>query len=97
MTQQTYELFDKYGHYCFYPDAATVEAMEPEMRERLRAVQEASKTLDAATANRKAAEQAITDALAERDGAEAALKIVRPSKTHTELAKEFIASERAQR
>jgi hypothetical protein len=97
MTQPTYELFDKFGRYCFNPDAAAIEAMDPRTRELYQDVKVASQALNAAKSKREAAEQAITDAIAERDDAERELKRVRPKITHTQLAKEFIASEQAKR
>ena len=98
MTQQipNFEIFDKLGHFAM-PSAEQIASLDAETQERFRAVQEASRNLDAAKSNREAAEQAITDAIAERDDAERELKRVRPKITHTQLAKEFIASEQAKR
>jgi len=90
------EIFDKYGRFQM-PDASEIAELDAPTQERFRAVQDAASELETATASRKAAEEAVSAAIAERDDSNAALLTLRPKVSATANAKEFIASERAQR
>ena len=93
---QSIELFDKFGHFIM-PTAEQIASLDTDTQARFAAVQEAATELQTATANRVAAEQGVTDAVAERAESERALRVLRPKVSAVQAAKEFIASERAQR
>jgi len=89
------DLFDKFGKFVM-PAETEIAALDAPTQERFRAVQEASAKLEIATASLKAAEQAVTDAITERDNSEADLRTLRPKLDRVAVAKEWIASQRAQ-
>jgi hypothetical protein len=96
MTMQTpIELFDSKGRFVM-PSAEQIAALDPATQERFANVQAAATTLEHATDLRKAAEQGVTDALAERDASEAALRFLRPKVSGVQVAKEWIRSQRAE-
>lgn len=88
------ELFDSRGKFVM-PSADQIAELDDATQGRFRAVQSAAADLETATTNRKAAENAVSAAIAERDNSEADLRKLMPRVTHTQLAKDFIASERA--
>ena len=89
------ELFDKLGHFVM-PDAEQIASLDPDTQARFAAVQSAATVLEHATDLRKAAEQGVTDALAERSAAENDLRQLQPRVTATQAAKAWIASQRAE-
>jgi hypothetical protein len=89
------ELFDKYGKFVM-PSADAVRELDDETAARFGVVQASASNLEAATAKRKRAEQAVSDAIAERDNAEADLRQLRPPVTPTDAAKQWIMSQRAE-
>ena len=95
-TAPSFEIFNKYGHFVM-PSEEQIATLDPDTQQRFRAVREAADENDAAKAKREAAEQAVKDAIAERDAAEKELKRVRPKVDPTTLAKAIIAANRAER
>ena len=88
-----FEIFDKFGRFVM-PTAEQIAGLDTDTRDRFAAVQAASVECEAATATRKAAEQKVSDAIAERDASEKDLRRLRPPLSAVANAKEFIASER---
>jgi hypothetical protein len=93
---QSIELFDKYGKFVM-PSAEQITALDPDTQERFRAVQDAAGDLEKATELRTAAEQGVTDAIAERAESEKDLRRLRPRVDPTQAAKEWIRSQQAER
>lgn len=92
-----FDLYDKHGKFVGMDQLADkIAGCDPETQARFRAVAEADAEVTTATDNRVAAEQAVKDAITERDNAEKELKRVRPKISQVQLAKEFIASQRAE-
>jgi hypothetical protein len=92
--QTTIEIFDRFGRFVM-PDASVIEAMDPDTQERFKGVQEASAALETFKATRKTP-QAVTDAVAARDAAEAELFRVQPAVDRIAMTKEWIRSQRAE-
>ncbi len=88
------DLFDKYGKFVM-PSADEIAALDADTQARFAAVQSAATALEAATANQVAAEQAVTDAINERENSEKDLRAIRPRLSAVENAKQWIASQRA--
>jgi hypothetical protein len=88
------ELFDKFGKFQM-PSADQIAALDSETQERFAAVQAAATKLQTIKAHRRTP-QAVTDALAERDASDAALRVLRPKVSAVANAKEWIASQRAE-
>lgn len=93
--QNPLELFDSKGRFVM-PTADQIAELDAPTQQRFAAVQAAATELETATANRKAAEQGVTDALAERDASETALRLVRPKITQDQNNKAEIAAGRVQ-
>lgn len=91
--QTAIELFDKFGNFQM-PSAEAIAELDTDTQERFAAVQEAATECEAATANRKAAERAVSDAIAERDELENELRRLRPEVDPTAAAKAWIKSQR---
>jgi hypothetical protein len=91
--QNPIELFDGKGRFVM-PSAEAIAELDAPTQQRFAAVQAAATELETATANRKAAEQGVTDALAERDAAETDLRLKRPKVSAVQNAKDWIASQR---
>jgi hypothetical protein len=89
------ELFDSKGRFVL-PNAEQIAALDPATQERFANVHAAATTLEHATDLRKAAEQGVTDAIAERDASETALRFMRPKISAVANAKEWIRSQRAE-
>jgi hypothetical protein len=90
-----FSLFDKFGKFQM-PSSEQVNSMDAETQERFRAIQDAAAVSEKATDTKKAAEKAVLDAIAERDAAEADLLRIRPRPTSVQVAKDWIASQRAE-
>lgn len=88
------ELFDKFGKFVM-PSDAEIETLDAPTQEHFRAVQEASAKLETKVAGLRAAEQAVTDGIAERDNAETDLRVLRPKVDRVAEAKRWIESQRA--
>ena len=88
------EIFDKYGRFAM-PAESEIAELDAPTRERFAAVQTAAIELEGATANRVAAEQAVTNAIAKRDNSETDLRTLRPKISAVQNAKDWIASQRA--
>ena len=95
MQSSPIELFDKFGKFQM-PSAEQIASLDSETHERFANVQAAARLLENATALRKASEQGVADALAERDASEAALRTLRPKVSAVENAKQWIGSQRAE-
>jgi chromosome segregation ATPase len=91
----TMEIFDKYGRFCM-PAESEIASLDANTQERFAAVQSAASDLEAATASRVTAEQAVTDAIAERENSETNLRTLRPKISQVQNAKDWILSQRAQ-
>jgi len=85
------ELFDTRGRFI-KPTPEQIAQLPEQVRELVQHIADAATALEAATAIREAADFALSDALARQ---QAAIK-ARPKITHTDIAREWIASERAQ-
>ena len=88
------ELFDSKGRFVM-PSAEQIASLDSETQERFAAVQAAATKLETFKAQRRTP-QAVTDALAERDASDAALRVLRPKVSAVANAKEWIASQRAE-
>jgi hypothetical protein len=95
MQQNPIELFDSKGRFVM-PSAEAIAELDAPTQQRFAAVQSAATELEGATANRVAAEKAVTAALDERDASEKDLLAIRPKVSAVQNAKEWIASQRAQ-
>jgi hypothetical protein len=93
MQQNPIELFDSKGRFVM-PSAEAIAELDPGTQQRFAAVQAAATELETATASRVAAEQGVTDALAERDASETDLRALRPKVSAVQNAKDWIASQR---
>lgn len=93
MQQNPIELFDSKGRFVM-PSTEAIAALDPGTQQRFTAVQAAATELETATANRVAAEQGVTDALAERDASEKDLRLLRAKVSAVQNAKDWIASQR---
>ena len=91
-----FELYDSKGRFIM-PTPSQVEALDPQTQANFEAVSEADQELQLATEARVTAENAVLKALAERDAAEKALRVIRPKVDPVANAKAHIASERATR
>jgi hypothetical protein len=87
------ELFNSKGQFVM-PTAEQIAELDAPTQQRFAAVQAAATELETATANRVAAEQGVTDALAERDASEKDLLAIRPKVSAVQNAKDWIASQR---
>jgi hypothetical protein len=90
----TFDLFNKFGAFVM-PSAEQIASLDSETQERFAAVQAAATKLETFKAQRRTP-QAVTDALAERDASDAALRVLRPKVSAVANAKEWIASQRAE-
>jgi hypothetical protein len=86
------EIFNSRGGFQM-PSAEAIAALDDDSREKFRIVQEAAAENEADKQKLDAAIAAVTAAHAEREAAHAAVR----RRSHTDNAKEFIASERMQR
>jgi hypothetical protein len=93
--QNPIELFNSKGQFVM-PTAEQIAELDAPTQKRFAAVQAAATLLENATDVRKAAEQGVTDALAERDAGETALRLLRPKVSAVQNAKDWIASQRAE-
>jgi hypothetical protein len=92
--QRPIEIYDSKGRFVM-PSAEQIAALDPDKQERFAAVQAAATRLETFQASRKTP-KAVSDALAERDAADADLRRLRPKITQVQNAKDVIASNRTQ-
>lgn len=88
------ELFDSKGRFVM-PSVDDIAMLDQPTQERFRAVQDAATELETVTANRVAAEQAVSAAITERDESEKELRTLRPKVDRVAEAKRWIESQRA--